>query len=76
MRTYHITVARVDQPATKLVRYRESRNIIDAISLVLQEAYGREGEWECTRAELVLRAPKGETSTIGTTQEEIGGVPV
>ncbi len=59
MRAYHVRLARKDQPTTKLVRYREARNIIDAISWALQDAYTNrpEHEWECVGAELVLRAP-------------------
>lgn len=70
MKAYHITCSQVDSPTTHIVRYVESRTIIDAISKVLQECYrAQPGEWECTRAELIIRAPKE------TPSEEIAGVP-
>lgn len=70
MKAYHVQCSQVDSPTTHVVRNVEARTIIAAISLVLQDCY-RElaGEWECTRAELILRVPRSAPA------EEVAGVP-
>ncbi|HEX9562834.1 MAG TPA: hypothetical protein VF981_02640 [Gemmatimonadaceae bacterium] len=70
MKSYHVQCSQVDSPTTHIVRNVEARTIVDAISLVLQDCYREKTtEWECTRAELILRVP-------ASAAEDVEGVAV